>query len=131
LHHYNYYNYHAIFDDSEELSGSSLTFAVQNGQTYIGGFKICPDAKIDDGILNVCISQGTMNRAAAFLLFYKIKYAKHVDSSRVLLKTAKKLKISFEGKPPCQVDGEPFEAEEYEVSVLKHALNVLKFDREN
>lgn len=30
------------------------TFAVQNGQTYGGGFKICPQAKLDDGMFDIC-----------------------------------------------------------------------------
>ena len=40
--------------DGEELDLHSVMFAVQNGPTYGGGFRICPAASPFDGLLDIC-----------------------------------------------------------------------------
>lgn len=44
LHHMDLRRYTAVLDGGEPVCGESYLFAVQIGQTYGGGFRICPDA---------------------------------------------------------------------------------------
>ncbi len=41
--------------DDTVFEVTSLLMAVGNGRYYGGGFKICPDAEIEDGSFDVCI----------------------------------------------------------------------------
>ena len=41
--------------DGVQYSGKMILIAIGNGQYFGGGMKICPDAKYDDGLLEVCL----------------------------------------------------------------------------
>lgn len=41
--------------DGVHYSGKMILIAIGNGQYFGGGMKICPDAKYDDGLLEVCL----------------------------------------------------------------------------
>ncbi|MBR2804572.1 MAG: diacylglycerol kinase family lipid kinase, partial [Eggerthellaceae bacterium] len=45
LHHLEEYEFKAILDGERTIEGHMLMFAVQNGVTYGGGFRICPEAR--------------------------------------------------------------------------------------
>jgi len=94
-----------------ELDGRTLDFsdvwlvAVANMPYYGGGMKICPDARHDDGILNVCLVHGI--RRIDFLRFFPLVFqGSHVSHPSVLMLSGKR--ISIEGASPMAIhkDGE-------------------------
>ena len=102
------------------------TFAVQNGQTYGGGFKICPQAKLDDGMFDICYAAPPLSKFEAVRLFMKAKDGKHTNDPHIHFLAGKDIKITFKDIVPAQVDGEPIPAYEYDISLIPEALSVLE-----
>ena len=125
LHHLDCHRYTASFDGGEPVRGASFTFAVQVGPTYGGGFRICPDARIDDGLLDVCIAHPPFGVARAVFVFLLAKGGLHTGFRQIELRRARTLSVRFDAPPPVQIDGEPLEAAEYAIDVVPRALGVL------
>lgn len=113
------------FDDRDPQKVGFYTFAIQNGTTYGGGFKITPQAQLDDGMLDICYAAPPLTRFQAVRIFLKAKSGKHVHDPHMHFETAKELVITFDHQVPAQLDGEPIEALDYHVTLLPHALKVL------
>lgn len=125
LHHLDVRRYTASFDGGEPVSGESITFAVQLGPSYGGGFKICPDARLDDGLFDVCIAHPPVSVGRAALIFALAKSGKHTRFKQMEFLRAGALHVEFDEVPPAQMDGELIEARTFDVAVEPRALNVL------
>ncbi|MCR5845349.1 MAG: diacylglycerol kinase family lipid kinase [bacterium] len=125
LHHLDTYEFEISLDGAPPFKGDMIMFAIQNGITYGGGFKICPEAKLDDGIFNICWAEGGFGVVKAIMTFAKAKNGKHVNNKRVHFATASNIHIEFDRCPPCQMDGEGRIAQVFDVSVLRRALSVI------
>ncbi len=112
-------------EDVGSYSGRDILIAVQNGVTYGGGFAICPDASIQDGMLDICIAHGPVNPAFATIVFLSAKNGHHTGFKPIEQRRASRLRLSFDKRPPCQIDGEPHIADSYEISVEPAALKVI------
>lgn len=111
--------------DGEPLEGNSIIFAVQVGPTYGGGFRICPDAVADDGLLNICYSEGSPSTIEALGILARARVALHTGSRYLNFRTASSIVIDFEGEPPCQTDGECCEGSHFEISCVHRAIEVI------
>lgn len=126
VHHLDVYNYHALYDGVTQDLAQSITFAVQIGPYYGSGFKICPDARIDDGLLDVCIAHPPVSIAFAMFVFLCAKSGKHTRFKQIELRRCRTLHIRFDCNVPAQVDGERLEGSTFDVSIEPRALKVLK-----
>ena len=126
LHHLNTYCVTAKFDGDRELEARTIMFAVQNGVTYGGGFRICPDADPGDGLLDICYAEGPMPVPVATWKFLSAKDGKHVNKRGIHFERASRIELSFDKRPPCQIDGEPHIADSYDISLVPHAIDVLR-----
>ena len=111
--------------DGEPLEGNSIIFAIQVGPTYGGGFRICPDAVADDGLLNICYSEGSPSTIEALGILARARVALHTGSRYLNFRTASSIVIDFEGEPPCQTDGERCEGSHFEISCAQRAIEVI------
>lgn len=111
--------------DGEPLEGNSIIFAIQVGPTYGGGFRICPDAVADDGLLNICYSEGSPSTIEALGILARARVALHTGSRYLNFRTASSIVIDFEGEPPCQTDGERCEGSHFEISCAHRAIEVI------
>ncbi|QKF06755.1 diacylglycerol kinase family lipid kinase [Berryella wangjianweii] len=98
--------------------------AVQNGRTYGGGFPVCPEAAIDDGLLDLCWVEGPQRLRAAALTFLLAMKGTHVNRAGVRLSRATAASIAFDREVPGQIDGESFNGSSFEVAILPRALRV-------
>lgn len=113
-------------DGGPEQSMRALIFAIQNGPTYGGGFRICPAADPGDGLLTVCYNTRVPSLPHVMALFGLARFGKQVHSSLIRQEQVRKVEIAFDEEvPPCQIDGEEFKGTRFTVEVVPDALEVL------
>ena len=125
LHHLDAYCFNATLDGDTTIAGTIHMLAVQNGPTYGGGFRICPDADPADGVLDICYADAPMNVLGATFKFLSAKDAHHTRFKKIHFARASSIELSFDMRPPCQIDGEEHIADGYRISVQPRALDVL------
>lgn len=125
LHHLDAYRVRGVLDDTTVLDTTSIMLAVQIGQTYGGGFRICPDALPNDGLFNICYAEGAWSLPRAVLVFARAKGGKHTKARGIRFATASQIQLRFDVAPPAQADGEAVHGTDFFISMHKHALNVL------
>jgi YegS/Rv2252/BmrU family lipid kinase len=114
-----------ILDDSHTIISKVLLVAVCNGTTYGGGFKVAPSAKMDDGVLTICVVKKT-GKFYALRKLLKFMRGTHVHLPEVETYTAKKVEISITPASIGQIDGEVVQAKKsFSVKILKNALSVI------
>lgn len=107
------------------LEGEELIFAVQVGPTYGGGFKICPDASPQDGLLDICRTVKEPSLVYTLLVFFGARLGLHKNTGVVDFHKAKSLVIDFKDEPPCQTDGERLTGTHFEVSCVPQAVRII------
>lgn len=110
-------------DGREVVDHISLMVAFANGPYYGGGMKICPDASLTDGQIDVCVV-GDLTRLQALRELPGIYEAKHVRNPKVRFYRSRQILI--EGDEPTRVhlDGEPWGTLPLRVEALPAALRV-------
>ena len=117
--------YRAHIDD-EVIEGPALVLAIQNGPTYGGGFRVCPDARPDDGLLDVCLSVSNASVPRSLFTLGLMRLGRHTSSPLFTFRKTARLTLEFPQQvPKGQVDGETFEASSVEVGVLSKALRLI------
>ena len=113
--------YQIQYDDNN-LSAKYLLVMITNSTTTGGGFIVSPQAKIDDGKLNMILCK-------PLRILKRLKYlpviekGKHLDKEFILHKEIKEIKIVCEKETLAQIDGELFSAKAFDIKVLpKHYL---------
>jgi diacylglycerol kinase (ATP) len=113
--------------DGGEVIERPLTLAtVGNGARHGGGFWICPAAKIDDGLLDVCICDG-LGTLQILRFLPKTLRGTHVGVSCVHMRTARRVRISSDTPLPVHADGEILfeDARELEIEIGAGLLRLL------
>ena len=92
--------------DGEEHPFKGMMLAVGNGSSYGGGMKVTPDARYDDGVLDVCVIQ-ELPKWQFVKTFPKVFTGKHVTHPAVTMLRGKEIEISAERPFQVYADGEP------------------------
>ena len=110
-----------------EISGNFLISALCNGGFYGSGFNPAPEAKIDDGVLNLLLAS-----KIPFIKFLpmikKYKEGRHKDSKYIREVLVKSGTIRSKDIFLANADGEIFQTNEIKFQVLPKALNWVLFD---
>lgn len=103
--------------DSNDLEEKFLLVMVTNSTTSGGGFMVSPEAKIDDGKLNMvfCKPLPVLKRLKYLPLIEK---GKHLAKSFILHKEVTNVKIACEKDTLAQIDGELISAKTFDIKVL-------------
>jgi diacylglycerol kinase (ATP) len=98
--------------------------AFANAPTYGGGMKIAPRAKLDDGMIDVCVIHN-VNKLKLFCLFPTIYFGLHLRIQQVEYFQTERLRLETEKRLDVYADGEYVCRTPIEVSVARGALRVI------
>jgi diacylglycerol kinase (ATP) len=91
--------------DGEAHTFRGMMLAVGNATSYGGGMLVCPDAKSDDGLLDVCVIQELPKRQFV-LAFPKVFKGKHVEHPAVRMFRGTEVEIKADRPFLVYADGE-------------------------
>ncbi len=119
---------HAKFtlDDQPAFEQASTITAVMNGRCFGNGMWVAPQARIDDGSLDLMIAR-EISRLTILRLLPKLMQGRHIHEPEVAMYRLRKVVIESADPLVVEVDGEvPFlQARRLEVSVLPGRLRVM------
>lgn len=111
-------------DGTAAAFGPTILASVANAPAYGGGMKIAPQAKLDDGLLDVCVVRA-MNSFKFFCLFPTVYFGRHLNFSGVEYSQAPSVRIETEFPFDVYADGEYVCQTPAEFSVSPSALKVV------
>lgn len=113
--------------DGREIADRRLVLTtVANGGCHGGSFWLCPDAKVDDGLLDVLIGDARgVGEVAA--LIPRVMRGRHLTARGVELHRGTRVQISSDDPLPIHADGEIVarQVRELDVELLAGRLTVL------
>lgn len=89
--------------DGNSMKIEAMLIAVGNGKSYGAGMKICPDARLDDGLFDLVILE-PVSTVEFIKVFPQVYSGKHIDHPHVTSIRAQKVRI--EGASIAYADGE-------------------------
>ncbi|WP_223701423.1 diacylglycerol/lipid kinase family protein [Sutcliffiella deserti] len=98
--------------------------SVANLPFYGGGIKICPDAKANDGYLDLCIVHG-VGRWELLMVFPRAFSGGHTTHKNVTMLRGKEVRIASDEKMEVQCDGEILNQIQVTISIEKDALIIF------
>ena len=105
----------------------SLLVSIMNGQRIGGGLWTAPNARPDDGLLDVCIAE-EVSRPRMFTLIPHFLRGSAGGQPEIQMKRSRKVRVTaLQGSMPVQADGEIVDEACPELSgeILPGALEVL------
>ena len=111
-----------------EMDGVKSTFqasliTVANNQSLGGGMKVTPNAKVDDGVLDVLIVQ-KLSRLAFLRVFPRVYKGEHISDPRVSITHAKHVIVDADNIS-ATADGETLGPLPAEIRIMPGALLIL------
>lgn len=109
--------------DGAQSETDAVLVAVANNVSLGGGMKVTPDARLDDGLLDVFVVQ-PLSRTAFLRIFPRVFKGTHVTDARVSIRRARRIRIDADSVI-AYADGERVGALPLTVDVRPGALRVL------
>ncbi|MBB4636231.1 diacylglycerol/lipid kinase family protein [Longimicrobium terrae] len=92
---------------------------IANGGRHGGGFWICPDARIDDGALDICACDA-LGTAGILRFLPRVMRGTHVGASCVHMHQARRVRITSSDPLPVHADGEIIAEDARELDIVIH-----------
>lgn len=110
----------------DKFSRKILMLTIGNGRCSGGGFYITPDAKVDDGLFDVC-SIDAMGKGRMLASLLKVMKGTHLNIQGVSLRRSVEVRIRSDEALPIHADGEvvSLDAHEIKLKILPSALQVI------
>ena len=110
--------------DGERWQTEAMLVAVGNGSSYGGGMRVCPDARLDDGLLDVTVL-GPISKPEFLRVFPTVYTGTHVHHPAVTVRRARTVRLEAQGVT-AYADGErvsvlPVSCEAVPESLVVHA----------
>lgn len=109
--------------DDIRLETEAMLVAVGNGVSYGGGMRVCPGARIDDGLLAVTVLN-RISKVEFLRVFPSVYEGKHVDHPAVTVHEARRVTLEAENAV-AYADGEPLQPLPVTVECVPGAVQVL------
>lgn len=111
-------------DDQPPLRERALIVLVSNIQLYAGVVRPSPAARVDDGLLDVCIFKGT-SFAYTASHFISIAVGHTTQNPQLITRQGRHIRVSAKQTTAVHVDAEPIGVTPIDVQVAPHALRVI------
>lgn len=110
--------------DGQNHRGEAMLVAVGNTQSYGGGMRICPNAEMDDGLLDVTVVSA-VSKPTFVRVFPRVFSGTHIEHPAV--SSYRGAKMELEASRPFWIyaDGEPFGQLPATFTVLPGSLGVV------
>jgi diacylglycerol kinase (ATP) len=113
-----------IIADGESLSGEVLFAVVGNNSSYGGGIRLAPRAKLDDGLLDICIVP-YLSRLELLRWVLRAYRGEHLNHPRIKYLQARKITLRTASRMELFGDGEFLQELPAAIQVLPRALRVI------
>ena len=110
-------------DGTEHRMGAMMV-GVANAPAYGGGMRICPEASIDDGVLDVCVV-GDLPKLRFVAAFPRVFRGTHVTHPAVTMLRGEKIELDATPRFPVYADGEHLGSLPVTFTVVPRALEVV------
>ncbi len=106
------------------IEKKAMTIAVGNSWMYGGGMKVVPDAKLDDGLFDVCIVE-EISKLEFLKVFPRVFSGTHITHPAVKIFRTDFLRIESNKKISVQADGEIIKSLPANFELIPKALSVI------
>lgn len=109
--------------EGEELIRKNIAMTIANGTTFGGGFKLTPNAKLDDGFLDVC-EIGKISAFKRYRNIYRLQSGTHGALKEINFYSVKEIYIDENPLLEAHIDGELLGNPPFLIKVLPQALKI-------
>lgn len=109
----------------ESVPHNAFIACAGNGRRIGGGIPICPEAVIDDGMLDLVIIDN-IRRAAIPRAFVKLLKGRILSLPETSFKRQDQVTIRSDGPMPIQIDGEIYETLPFDVHLVTNKLRIYR-----
>jgi len=110
--------------DGEPMETLALMCSVANASTYGGGMRVAPDARIDDGLFDICLLHDA-GRLEFLLAFPRVFKGTHITHPKVTMHRAREVCIDSVPPMPVLIDGDVVGTTPVTFTIHRHALQML------
>ncbi len=114
----------AITVDGETLRARVLLVIASNAQIYSGFVRVAPNARLDDGWLDVCVFRG-QGTWAMLSHVIRLLTGKHMQGPKMVYYRARRIEIETVSPMAVHADGDPAGYTPVTIEIIPRALNVL------
>ncbi len=114
--------------DNQQLTQPSLMVSVMNGRRMGGGFMMAPEARQDDGLLDMCIA-GQLSRLGILAMIPRFMNGTQASQPRITTGRAAKIHVvALNGSLPAHADGETIctAGKELTMEIVPQAVNIIR-----
>jgi len=108
--------------DGEKVETEAMLVAVGNGPSYGGGMLVCPDAQLDDGMLDLTVL-GPISKPEFIRVFPTVYKGTHVNHRAVTVRRARSVTLVADGVT-AYADGERVAVLPVTIDAVPGALHV-------
>jgi len=114
-----------IKTENEELNLSALQISIANGNREGGSFFMAPDAKLDDGLFDICVVE-ELSRPKIMGMVPKFMAGTHINHPKTKMLKTKEVSITSEDNLIAHFDGELLEnIHEINCEIIPRCLSVI------
>lgn len=110
--------------DGRATRGRTLLVLASNIQEYAGGLHIINEARVNDGLLDICICKG-LGFSYALRHAFTMLSRRSFQDPKIVYRQARSITVRTEKPIPLQVDGDPVDTTPVTITVVPRALRVL------
>lgn len=110
--------------DNLTFEKNTLLVAVANGKYYGGGINPTPEARVDDGIFDICFVE-KLPKIKMLLLFPRYMKGTHAGIKGVYFYKGKNVSLSSEEEFAVNIDGEVFLKKDVSFTIIPSGINII------